>query len=260
MKRYFSVLTFVGFFLAASGCEQNDELIENQSRSFPKRADKITAGAFLETPSKDSRALQKPRYAVSVKGISLLQEFEGKVICESATEKNFHCPYNDSADYCTIGYGHLIAKKPCEELTGALKSQGFWDGISENKAKEILRRDLRLSQIALETQLDQGDLRIGIADISASQYDALTSFIFNVGGGNFRKSTLLKKLRSREDISGSLEVVQQFRRWTKAGGVHVKGLLNRRNKEIEHFFEGFEMPKESRLSVSGDEIDILIGE
>lgn len=63
--------------------------------------------------------------------------------------------------------------------------------------------------------------------INQNQFDALVSFVYNVGSENFRKSTLLKLLNNG-DYEGSAE---QFERWNRSGGVVLEGLKNRRRAE-----------------------------
>ncbi|EMW7384233.1 lysozyme [Salmonella enterica] len=58
---------------------------------------------------------------------------------------------------------------------------------------------------------------------------ALYSFVYNVGAGNFRTSTLLRKI-NQGDINGACD---QLRRWTYAGGKQWKGLVTRREIERE---------------------------
>ncbi|HBA4407601.1 TPA: lysozyme [Escherichia coli] len=58
---------------------------------------------------------------------------------------------------------------------------------------------------------------------------ALYSFVYNVGAGNFRTSTLLRKI-NQGDIKGACD---QLRRWTYAGGKQWKGLMTRRDIERE---------------------------
>ena len=59
------------------------------------------------------------------------------------------------------------------------------------------------------------------------EFDAYVSLAYNIGVGNFCKSTLVKKLNSRDYEGACLEI----KRWNKAGGKVNKGLVNRREKE-----------------------------
>lgn len=59
------------------------------------------------------------------------------------------------------------------------------------------------------------------------QFDAMVSFAYNVGAGNFGASTLLKR-HEAGDYEGAAE---QFARWTKGGGRVLPGLVTRRAAE-----------------------------
>jgi GH24 family phage-related lysozyme (muramidase) len=66
--------------------------------------------------------------------------------------------------------------------------------------------------------------------LSQNQFDALVSFIFNVGIGNFTKSTLAKKI-----IAKDKSAPQEILKWNKAGGVLSNGLVRRREAELKLF-------------------------
>ena len=59
------------------------------------------------------------------------------------------------------------------------------------------------------------------------------SFVFNVGGGNFRKSTLLKKIKANPDDNS---IMDEFLRWVYARGVVLPGLQKRRLAEMRLYF------------------------
>lgn len=69
------------------------------------------------------------------------------------------------------------------------------------------------------------------AELKQCQYDALASFIYNVGNGAFEKSTMLKLINQNK----FKEAAEQFDVWIKAGGKTNKGLVQRRSKEKELF-------------------------
>ena len=111
----------------------------------------------------------------------------------------------------TIGYGH----------TGSDVSIG--QTITEVQGRDILRRDLATAE---------GDVTGAVkVPLTQNQFDALVSFVFNVGGSNFRKSTLLKKLNAR-DFAGA---AQQFAVWNKSKGQVLAGLSKRRAAEAALF-------------------------
>lgn len=70
-----------------------------------------------------------------------------------------------------------------------------------------------------------------VREISQSAFDALVSFVFNVGADNFKRSTLLKKL-NRGDIKGASE---EFSRWVYSKKKKLPGLVNRRAEEAALF-------------------------
>lgn len=63
------------------------------------------------------------------------------------------------------------------------------------------------------------------------QFDALTSFTFNLGGGALQRSTLRRKV-NREEHSA---VPTEFRKWIWAGGRKLKGLVRRREAEAKRY-------------------------
>ena len=71
--------------------------------------------------------------------------------------------------------------------------------------------------------------------INQNQFDAIASFIYNIGSTAFQKSTFLKRLNYEENIEKVAK--EEFKRWVYAGGEKSKGLLNRRKKETELFIK-----------------------
>ena len=67
--------------------------------------------------------------------------------------------------------------------------------------------------------------------LEQNEFDALVSWVFNLGAGNLAASTLLKVLNA-----GSYdEVPAQIMRWNKAGGKVLEGLTRRRQAEADLF-------------------------
>lgn len=120
-------------------------------------------------------------------------------------------PYQDEAGKWTIGYGHLL-------LPGE-----WFDRIDEAKAEELLRQDLAIAEQAIK--------KLVKVTLNQNQYDALVSFVFNVGVGNFSRSTLLKKI-NLGDYAGA---VAEFPRWKYAGGKESNILITRRKREQQLF-------------------------
>jgi len=137
----------------------------------------------------------------SHKGIALIKEFEGLRL------KAYKCP----GGVWTIGYGHTAGVQP-----GMV--------ISEAQAEEYLMADL----IASEKYLN--DLRLAI---NQNQFDALISFIYNVGTGNFSRSTLLRKVRANPQDNS---IMDEFLRWVYSKGRVLPGLQRRRLAEMKLYF------------------------
>ena len=87
-----------------------------------------------------------------------------------AWEKLKTKPYNDSKYYCTIGYGHLIKKKKCEDI---VIPDEFKNGITEEKATEIFKKDLEEFEKAV-----QRDVTVKLYQ---QEFDALVDLLFNCG-------------------------------------------------------------------------------
>lgn len=69
--------------------------------------------------------------------------------------------------------------------------------------------------------------------ITVNQKAALTDFVYNVGAGNFRSSTLLRKLNAG-DVQGA---AAEFARWNLANGKVMPGLVMRRDCEKKMFLK-----------------------
>jgi len=137
--------------------------------------------------------------------------------------------YNDlgkNNGHCTIGVGHLVHKGICN---GVIPSERpYLKGISITRAKQILKSDIKSAESTINGAVT--------VQLNQNQYDALVSFVFNVGGPKFRSSTMLKLINSKQFNNAANE----FLKWNKmtiAGKlVPIKGLYNRRIAE-KHLFE-----------------------
>jgi len=132
----------------------------------------------------------------SEEGLRLIKHYEGLRL------RAYRC----SARVLTIGYGHTAGVMPD-------------DVISPAQADEYLRQDIRVAENTVNKYVT--------SPLSQHQFDALVSFVFNLGSGNFSSSTLLAKINAR-DYSGA---ASEFLRWTRAGGAVINGLMRRRTAE-----------------------------
>lgn len=69
--------------------------------------------------------------------------------------------------------------------------------------------------------------------LGSYQWIALLSFVYNIGVTRFTTSTILKKINNS---AGKDEISREFKKWIYDNGQVVKGLQNRRNKEINLYF------------------------
>ena len=137
---------------------------------------------------------------ISDNGLNLIKRFEG------FRKKAYKCP----AGVWTIGYGHINKVRPD-------------DIITEAEATELLIKDVFNCEGVINHFVKK--------TLNQGQYDALCSFIFNVGSGNFQRSTLLRKL-NQADYEGA---ANEFPKWVYSKGKKLPGLVKRRTAERELF-------------------------
>lgn len=139
---------------------------------------------------------------ISAEGLAFIKQAEGLRLVA----------YRDSVGVLTIGYGH---------------TKGVHEGmvIDERHATELLEADLEDVYRCINSKVT--------VPLSQGQFDALCSWILNLGCGNFSASTLRAKLNAG-DYAGA---EREFGRWTHAGGQVLAGLVKRRAGEAEMFSE-----------------------
>ena len=132
----------------------------------------------------------------SQEGLALIKKFEG---CRLES-------YRCSANVLTIGYGHTSGVKET-------------DTITQDEADKLLQEDVEQFEKYVDDNVT--------VELGQSQFDALVAWTFNLGVGNLRESTMLKKLNSEDYAS----VPSEMKRWNKAGGKTLDGLIRRRKAE-----------------------------
>lgn len=103
------------------------------------------------------------------------------------------------------------------------------DTITKEQSREYLKQTLEQFEKQVVLLLD------GLP-LPRKSLDALIIFTFNVGVGNFAKSTLLKKIKADKNNLEAIET--EFLKWNKVNGKVVKGLTNRRKKEFDLYKKG----------------------
>ena len=140
-------------------------------------------------------------------GYKIITQFEGLSLK----------PYLCSARIPTIGYGNTYY--PNGKRVTLIDEQ-----ITEVEAFEMFK-----------TIADKFAKRVSgllTKEVTQNQFNSLVSLAYNIGINSFATSTLLKKVNANpKDIT----ISNEFKRWNKAGGVVVQGLVNRRLSEVENY-------------------------
>ncbi len=182
--------------------------------------------ALLDSPDKnnhvtkafsapaDTQVSRSMTWQISSSGINLIKQFE----------RFMPQKYNDQAGHCTVGYGTLIHHGNCN---GDTSEQPYANGITEERATELLMTRVNTTQQVLNDTIT--------VTLNQNQFDALTSFVYNIGTGAWRSSTL-RRLLNQGNYGA---VPTEMRKWVKVRIkgtlVDSQGLINRRTQEIALF-------------------------
>jgi lysozyme len=149
-------------------------------------------------------------------------------------------PYLCSASMWTVGWGHVLYQDQIR--LPIFRKDGYIGPL--RKDKQLAHEDNRqwtkdeLVKIFKDdlVSFERGVLRLA-PNLAGHQsaFDACVAFSFNVGLGNFQRSTIRQKIL-REEWP---EAAEAFMQWTKAGGQVLKGLIRRRSAEIDLFLSDF---------------------
>jgi lysozyme len=158
-------------------------------------------------------------------GLQLIKEHEGLRLVA----------YRDPVGVWTIGYGHTTNVYP-----------GMF--ISNERAVTLLLQDVQQAERCIQREVK--------VPLTQTMFDALVSFVFNLGCGAFRSSTILGLLNE----GNYLPAADQFPRWVRAGGRVLPGLVRRRALEqglflselsLIHNFIAGEIHETSRVEAAG---------
>lgn len=141
-------------------------------------------------------------------GVDLIREFEGLRLTV----------YLDPVGLPTVGYGHLV--RPADNLK-------VGDVITLERAVELLRSDLSNAEKAVTEMTG--------VELTDNQFAALVSLVYNIGSGNYAKSSVLRHLNA-----GQYKLAAQaFLMWIRAGRPLrvLPGLVRRRKAERTLFLE-----------------------
>jgi GH24 family phage-related lysozyme (muramidase) len=139
------------------------------------------------------------------RGLSLIRQFEGLRLDA----------YQDSVGIWTIGYGHTHQAGPPKPMPGLR--------ITRPEADALLVRDLTSHEAVVQDALRR--------EASQDQFDAMVSLCFNIGPGNFARSSLIRAFNDGDEKAAA----EAFLAWTRAGSKVLPGLIRRREAEKRLF-------------------------
>jgi len=143
---------------------------------------------------------------LSREGQQLIERFEGRR----------NTAYLDSANLWTIGIGHLI--RPDEQWMRTAT-------LTDQQVDELFRQDVAWAEQAVQ--------RLFPKVRHQSQFDALVSFVFNLGEGATQRGTLDDLINSGAPPEA---ISAKWMEYTRAGGQVVRGLVRRRAAELQHYW------------------------
>ena len=141
---------------------------------------------------------------VGKNGIDLIKKFEGLRL------ESYKCP----AGLWTIGYGNTMWENTIK--------------VKENQVIDIQRAE-KLLTYWVNKYADKINLKV-----NQNQFDALVSFAYNVGIGNFDSSTLKKKVIENPNDP---TIRDEFMKWVSSKGKQLSGLVKRREAEANLYFK-----------------------
>lgn len=135
----------------------------------------------------------------------------------SSLEGFYDKPYWDYSQW-SVGYG-----------------SGFnWDTNTPVTKDTTVNKETAKRWLLAEAAKNMDTINANVkVPLNVNQRTALAAFVYNVGDGAFKKSTLLKKINAN---ASRAEIEAQWKKWNIAGGTVNDGLVNRRAKEIKLYF------------------------
>jgi len=145
---------------------------------------------------------------VNEEGYSLIKKFEG---CRL---KAYKCP----ANVWTIGFGNTFYENGDKVKEGNV--------ITQQRADELAK--FIIDQFAMSIT------PFILQPLNENQFSACVSLAYNIGTGGFKRSSVFNKLNVKPTDA---TIADSFRLWNKGGGVVLKGLVRRREAEIQLYFK-----------------------
>lgn len=134
--------------------------------------------------------------------LEIIKEFEGLRL------EAYRCP----SGVWTIGYGHTRDVHEGQKIT-------------EEEAERLLMEDYNRAATFVR--------QLAFRTLNENQFGACVSFVFNLGPGNFKNSTLLRKINKDPDDP---TIRAEFAKWVKSNFEVLPGLVKRRAAEADLYF------------------------
>ena len=144
---------------------------------------------------------------ISQEGITLIKHYEGCPKDKDGNAVSYRC----AANKATIGYGSL------KLIDGSPVTDNI--SITMQEAEDLLAHEL----VEYEGYIND----LVKVPLKQNEFDALVSWVFNLGPSNLKSSTMLKVLNAGK----YQEVPEQIKRWNKVNGKVNEGLVKRRKSE-----------------------------
>jgi lysozyme len=152
---------------------------------------------------------------ISQRGLDLIARFEGFVP---------HA-YEDPIGHCTVAFGHLIHHGACTPADFKVFGSKANPRFTREQGLALLKLDVQPRENAVDNLVS--------VPLTQNQFDALVSFVFNVGTRNFETSTMRRLLNNGQRQAAA----DEFGRWVHASGVVLPGLVVRRAAERAMFLD-----------------------
>ena len=144
---------------------------------------------------------------ISQEGVTLIKHYEGCPKDKDGNAVSYRC----AANKATIGYGSL------KLIDGSPVTDNI--SITMQEAEDLLAHEL----VEYEGYIND----LVKVPLKQNEFDALVSWVFNLGPSNLKSSTMLKVLNAGK----YQEVPEQIKRWNKVNGKVNEGLVKRRKSE-----------------------------
>lgn len=164
--------------------------------------------------------------AINEAGLAIINQFE---VPEDGDKRTPGLdPYLCPAGVATIGYGRALRGSDGKLLKGpaglAEAKRMYPNGITMAQAVAYRGEDIAAAEAAID-RLTKG------VKLNPNQRSALISFVFNVGGGNFAESNMLRLIK----VGKFQAAANEFPKWKFSNGKVMNGLIKRRALERDLF-------------------------